>query len=92
MLSDPFLDNLGDVLQTGGKLFLFVMTQGDVVSNLTVITNGIHGVLELESRFLELALLVQNAGVIHYDVRVLLVGLSEQGLGMLYLVLLISNQ
>lgn len=68
------------------------MAQGYVVSQLAVVASCIHSVMEFGPRLLELALLVENAPLIHHNIRVLLVALPQQRFRMLDFILLISNQ
>ena len=48
MLSDTFLDDVSDVLQTVRQLSLFVVTESNVVSKSTTVSSFALGFLELD--------------------------------------------
>lgn len=52
---------------------MLVVTQSNIVSDFTVITDRVHSVNELDSGFLVFAFLVEDATLIDYDIRVFMV-------------------
>ena len=68
MLSHSFFNDLSNVLKRRGQLLLFVVTESDIVGDLTIIPNGIHGINKLNSGFLEFSFFVKNTSFIDNDI------------------------
>lgn len=92
MLFDSLFNDFCDVFKGRCKLLHFVVTQGNIVSELTVVTSCIHSIMELSPGLLVLALLIEDTAIIDHYIGVLLIALPQQSLGMLNLVLLVADK
>ena len=68
MLPNSLLYDLSNVFERRSQLFLLVVTESNVVSNFTVISDFVHSVNEFESGLLEFSFLVKNASFINDDI------------------------
>jgi len=73
MLPDSLFNNLSNVFKRRSQLLLLVVTQSDIVSNLAIIADRIHGIHKLDSCFLMLPLFVKNATFVDYNVGIFMV-------------------
>ena len=77
MLLHSFLNDLSDILEGMSQLLHFVVAERNVISELTVISSCIHGVVKLSSRLFIFAFFIKDASLIDHDVGILLVSLPE---------------
>jgi hypothetical protein len=73
MFPYSFFDDFCDILERWCELFLFIVAQRDVIGDLAIISDGIHGIDKLEASFLVFAFLVEDASLIDDNIRVFLV-------------------
>jgi hypothetical protein len=92
VFSNSLLDDLGNMLERKRILFLFIMTQSDIVCKLTRVPDEVHRLLELYPGLLKLAFLEQHTTFVDDYVCIILAALSQQSFGMLYFILFVANQ
>ena len=91
MLSHALLDDVSDVLERWCKLLEFVVTECDVVSNVTLVAGAVKGLLELSFGFLVLFFLIENAALCNDSFSRVRWHLSDKRLCMCHFFELILN-